>query len=211
MIKIKKLTLLDKSKNKKIINNLSFEIQQKKIIILKGKSGTGKTSTLKIIAKEINCYEGQITLFEKSIKKIETNEYFKNIGFVSQEYTLFPNMTVLEQCIQPLIIKGESKEEAEKKSIAMLKLLLIENKKNEYPNKLSGGQKQRVAIAKALLLKPTFLLLDEPTSALDEENTYILANLINRYANKNNAGICISTHDNYLIAKLDKPCIVNYN
>jgi ABC-type multidrug transport system ATPase subunit len=211
MIKIENLTIINKKTNSKIIKELSFEIPQKKIIILKGKSGSGKTSTLRAIAKEINDYDGKVTLFNEPIKEIMAYEYFKQIGYVSQEYTLFPNMTVTEQCIQPLIIKGVSNETARKELAVMLKSLLIDDKAYEYPKKLSGGQKQRVAVAKALLLKPKFLLLDEPTSALDEQNTSVLANIINKYINENNSGICISTHDNYLISKLDKPCIVAYN
>jgi ABC-type polar amino acid transport system ATPase subunit len=202
MIKIENLTILNQINKKKIIESLSFEIPQRKIIVLKGKSGSGKTSVLKAIAKEINEYNGEIILQKKNIKEISNNDYFREIGYVSQEYTLFPNMTALKQCIQPLIIKGKCERNSTERVSEMLATFNLKDKKYELPEKLSGGQKQRIALAKALLLNPKFLLLDEPTSALDEENIYILAKILNDYLDVRCAGICISTHDNNFLQEL---------
>ena len=92
------------------------------------------------------------------------------ILLVFQNFNLFPHLTVLDNItMAPKLLKKKDKREAEKKACELLKKVVLEDKKNQYPNSLSGGQKQRVAIARALAMEPKILLFDEPTSALDPE------------------------------------------
>ncbi len=149
-----------------VIENMELEfklnIKKGEFLAIIGESGSGKTTLLRIIAG-LEKSEGEI-IVDKEIwqnEKIFLPPQKREIGFVFQDFALFPNMNVLENL---LYVKND-------KDLAnhLLKISGIENLKNRYPNTLSGGQKQRVALARALMRKPKILLLDEPFSALDEK------------------------------------------
>lgn len=127
--------------------------------------------------------------------KKELKEIRKDVGFVFQNYNLFPHMTVLENLIEaPQRVLGCSKEQAVKKAEETLGFLGLVDKKGNYPFELSGGQKQRVAIGRALVLEPKIMCFDEPTSALDPGLTEEVANLIKSLSEKG-MSMMIITHD----------------
>lgn len=176
-------------KDNKVLNNINFTISENEIVCLMGPSGIGKSTFLNCITNLIKPDEGLITI--NGIPN-SSKEYQKQLGLVFQNYNLFANKTVLENCT--LALKYAKIEDAEKRAIEALEKLKILDKKNEYPSRLSGGQKQRVAIARAIVLKPTILCFDEPTSALDKNSIADVTNII-KDLSKEQMGILIVTHD----------------
>lgn len=189
MLNIKKLSL-SKSRGK-VLQDISFEIPSKRTTLLLGKSGSGKTSLLRCIA-QLEKYEGNVLYHDQKLSDLPSKERCRVIGFVPQSFALFPHMTILDNCSQPLRLIGESKEAAYQKALQTLDSLDMGTFADRRPHELSGGQQQRAAIARALVLNPSFLLFDEPTSALDPENTDLFINILARLEGK---GIIIATQD----------------
>jgi ABC-type polar amino acid transport system ATPase subunit len=184
--------------NTAILKNINVVLPAQRITILLGASGAGKTSLLKCIAQIYTQYTGTILLHDKDIKQYSAQQRAHAIGVVFQQCHLFPHMSVLQNCVQPQIINGSSKSEAEKQAQEMLKKLGITCLASLYPYQLSGGQQQRVAIARTLCLQPHVLFLDEPSSSLDPQNTKVLAALLKKF-NAAGMAIVLCSHDVVLI------------
>ena len=190
MLKIKNLSMGT------ILRNISLEIPENKITLLLGKSGSGKTTLLRCIAHLEKNYIGEILYQDQPLSTLPAKDRCRVLGFVPQSYALFPHMTLLDNCVQPLRLHGEPSAQA--KALKMLESLDMGLLARRKPHELSGGEQQRGAIARALALDPTYLLFDEPTSALDPENTTLFITLLRQLKK----GMLIATQDMAFAAKL---------
>jgi ABC-type polar amino acid transport system ATPase subunit len=178
-----------------ILKDVSFGLGSGKITAFMGPSGAGKTTLLKCIAGLHTEYEGEIASNGLDLKTLGPKERAAKIGFVLQQFHLFPHLTVLNNCTLALTKAfGTEAEEAAHNATAMLAMLGMEDFAHAFPCRLSGGQQQRAAIARALVLQPEVLLLDEPTSALDPESKKSLVSLLLSLQAKGFT-IALSSHD----------------
>ncbi|MBQ0052736.1 MAG: ABC transporter ATP-binding protein [Treponema sp.] len=150
------------------VKNFSLVVEEGSFTTLLGPSGCGKTTLLRLISGFLEPNSGEVLIDGKNQKGIEVNH--RKIGIVFQDYALFPHMTVQQNLLYGLKIKGTqkiSKSEAQKLIQETADSLGIQELLNRYPHELSGGQQQRVALGRSLVLKPEILLMDEPLSSLD--------------------------------------------
>jgi ABC-type polar amino acid transport system ATPase subunit len=202
MICGKKISWKYKSKSQWILKEVSFELKKGRITTFMGQSGAGKTTLLKCMANLHSHYEGVITCDGEDIRDFNPLARASTIGFVLQQFHLFPHLSVLKNCTYALVNAfGILEEEAEKRAIAILNILSMQPFIHSFPSQLSGGQQQRVAIARALLLQPKILLLDEPTSALDPQSKRSLESLL-LDLNARGITIALSSHDMPFIRKI---------
>ena len=155
-----------------VLKDISFSVQSGEVVTIIGSSGSGKSTLLRCINLLEKPTSGEILYNGKNILDEDTNiyEYRTHLGMVFQQFNLFNNLNVLENCIVgPIKVLKKSKEEAEEIAKGFLEKVGMSAYLNARPRQLSGGQKQRVAIARALSMQPAVLLFDEPTSALDPE------------------------------------------
>ena len=183
--------------SQKILDDLSFEIQEGQMAVLIGPSGCGKTTTLKMINRLIEPSAGKIYLNEEDITAKDKVELRRHIGYVIQQIGLFPNMTVAQNiCVVPTLLKY-SKEECDKIVHSLLELVNMpyEQYAHKYPSEMSGGQQQRIGILRALAASPPIVLMDEPFSALDPMTRRSLQQEVRSLQQKLNKTFVFVTHD----------------
>ncbi|MEM9918162.1 MAG: ABC transporter ATP-binding protein [Bacteroidota bacterium] len=186
---------------------LELQIDKGQLVGLYGKSGAGKTSLLRLLAGLTQADEGRIVVDGKvwldKQKRIDLPPQKRNIGFVFQDYALFPNMTVAEN-LHFARSKGQS-DQIIKEIIDVMELGDLQNKS---PQSLSGGQQQRVALARALVQRPQILLLDEPLSALDPDLRYKLQQYILNVHRQFQLTTILISHDVAEMLRLADRCVV---
>ena len=167
-----------------VLKGIDFSVYEKEVVVLIGASGSGKSTMLRCINLLEKPDSGKIIAFGKDIiESKDVNAYRAKVGMCFQQFNLFNNMNVLNNCIKPQMkVLKVSKEEAINTAMHYLKKVKMDAFANASVNTLSGGQKQRVAIARALCMKPEVLLFDEPTSALDPQMVQEVLNVIKELA-----------------------------
>jgi putative spermidine/putrescine transport system ATP-binding protein len=156
-----------------VLKGVTLQVEKGELLSLVGPSGCGKTTTLNIVAGLCQPDEGSIFINEVLVegtagkKRIHVKPADRKIGYVTQDYGLFPNMKVFDNVSYGLRAKHLSENEVKKRSLSLLGFVGLSDQSENYPHELSGGQKQRVALARALATDPEVLLLDEPLAALD--------------------------------------------
>lgn len=187
----------------KVLDNISFTIQEKELVAVVGDSGSGKTTLMNLLGALDKPSSGSIRIANKEISKMSQKErtlYRRdNIGFIFQDYNLIQVLNVYENILVPLQLT--QKKVKEDKIDDMLKSLLLYDKKYTLPSKLSGGEQQRVAIIRALVHEPKLILADEPTGNLDSKNTAQVIKLIRLLCKKMGRTTILVTH-NMQVARL---------
>lgn len=167
MLELKNIS--KKFKDRQILSDFNLTVEENKILAIVGPSGGGKTTLLRMLAGLEKIDSGEI-IYNGAPLPIDELEKRNLLGFVFQDFQLFPHLTVLENLVlSPIKTMNMAKNIAEKKAVELLEKLGLEKQINNYPTSLSGGQKQRVALARAMMIEPKIIGYDEPTSALDPE------------------------------------------
>jgi putative ABC transport system ATP-binding protein len=186
------------------IRDVSLEVKKGEFIAVIGPSGSGKTTLLNLLSGFDRPSSGKIIFLGKDITKMKEKELqkirSKYIGFIFQNFLLFPHLTVYENITLPLFLN--KKKIAKEKVLKISEKLSLIHRLNHRANQLSGGEMQRVAIARALIIEPLIIFADEPTGNLDSENAYnifkIFADLV-----KENYTIIVVTHNWELVNRFD--------
>lgn len=191
-----------------VLDNISLNIDPHEVVVVVGPSGSGKSTFLRCINLLENPHEGEILVAGEKLRlrrngrgeleaedSRQINRMRSELGFVFQNFNLWPHMTVLENIIEaPRRVLGQSKAEAIEVAEALLAKVGIADKRHAYPNQLSGGQQQRAAIARTLAMQPKVILFDEPTSALDPEMVQEVLNVIRALAEEGRTMLLV-THE----------------
>ncbi|ANC75352.1 methionine ABC transporter ATP-binding protein [Fictibacillus nanhaiensis] len=207
MIKIKDVTKIYKVKGKEIVGvkNVSLTIDKGEIFGIVGYSGAGKSSLLRCLNLLEKPTSGEIRIDGIPITKLgkkELREERLKIGMIFQHFYLISAKTVFENIAFALKAAGKTKEEINEKTNELLKMVGLEEQKDQYPSQLSGGQKQRVGIARALANDPKVLLCDEATSALDPNTTKSILSLLKSINKKLGITIVLITHEMEVVKEI---------
>ena len=155
-----------------VLNNIHLHVTKGEVVVVCGPSGSGKSTLIRTIndLEPINEEKLVVDGFDLSDKKTDINRLRAEIGFVFQQFNLYPHLSVIKNItLAPIKIRNIPEKEAAEQAMALLERVGLPEKRDAYPSQLSGGQQQRVAIARGLAMKPKIMLFDEPTSALDPE------------------------------------------
>jgi putative spermidine/putrescine transport system ATP-binding protein len=175
------------------VDGVSLAIRAGEFLTLLGSSGSGKTTTLMMIAGFIEPDRGRIEIDGRDVTRLPPSR--RDLGVVFQNYSLFPHMTVAQNVAFPLEMRGVPRAERESRVRAMLDLVRLEQRRDAYPRELSGGQQQRVALARALVFRPRALLMDEPLGALDKKLREHMQAEVKRLQGELGATVIYVTHD----------------
>ena len=155
-----------------VLNDINLQVTKGEVLVVCGPSGSGKSTLIRTINQLEPISQGSLVVdgMDLSDKKVDINKLRAEIGFVFQQFNLYPHLSVIGNItLAPTKIRNTAKIEAEEQAMQLLTRVGLAEKRDAYPSQLSGGQQQRVAIARALAMKPKIMLFDEPTSALDPE------------------------------------------
>jgi len=180
-----------------VLNDINLKIPKGEVLVICGPSGSGKSTLIRCINRLEKIQQGQIIVNDIPVHDKSTNltKLRAEIGFVFQQFHLYPHMTVLQNVmLAPVNVKKLAKAEAEKIALEKLEQVGLTEKTAAYPAQLSGGQQQRVAIARGLVMSPEIMLFDEPTSALDPE---MIGEVLDVMVNLVSEGMtmCVVTHE----------------
>ena len=186
--------------NNHVLRGVDLELFEKENVAVLGRSGTGKSVLIKIIAGLLKADSGNVVVLDREVDKlspIELTELRRKIGFSFQNSALYDSMTVCENLEFPLVrnLKKLSRAQIDKSIDEVLDAVGLSQTKNQMPSELSGGQKKRIGIARTLILRPRIMLYDEPTAGLDPITSIEINSLINEVKERFQTSAIVITHD----------------
>ena len=191
------------------LHDISIRINKGEFVFVVGKSGSGKSTFIKLLLKELDPTEGRLFVGGRQVthlKRKRVSLYRRKIGVVFQDFRLLKNKTVYENVAFAQEIIGMTKREIAINVPIMLEMVGLQGKADVYPHELSGGEQQRVAIARALINRPTILLADEPTGNLDPKTAWDIMMLLQE-VNKMGTTVVVVTHNNDVVDVMQKRVI----
>ena len=191
------------------LSNLNLEIEDGQFVFVVGASGSGKSTFIKLLLKELNPTEGMITVGNIKLSKLKSRgvaKYRRKLGVVFQDFRLLQDRDVYSNIAFAQHVIGASPREIKKNVARVLSLVGLSEKYRSNPNELSGGEQQTVALARALVNKPDILLADEPTGNLDPENSWEIMKLLDK-VNKQGTTVIVVTHNLEIVEAMNKRVI----
>jgi len=210
IIKIRNLVKVYRLGDEKLraLDNVDLDVYPGEFLCIVGRSGSGKSTLLNMLAGLEKPTRGAIQITGQRLDRMNESQLVKfrlqHVGFIFQQFNLFPAMTALENVTMPLVYRGVPASARAKRAAAMLKQLGLASHMRHKPSQLSGGQQQRVGIARALVASPEIVFADEPTGNLDSRTSDEILTLIKEIAHRNNATLIMVTHDNSIADRADR-------
>ena len=186
------------------LDRASFAVQPGEFVFLVGSTGSGKSTIMKLLTKELDLTSGAVHVAGRdlaAIARARVPYYRRNIGVVHQDYKLLPNRTVHDNVAYALQVTGGTRKEIRAKVPDILRLTGLSTKLHNYPDQLSGGEQQRVSVARAFVNHPPLLLADEPTGNLDPETSIGIMQLLYRI-NRTGTTVVVATHDHTMVDRM---------
>jgi cell division transport system ATP-binding protein len=191
------------------LRDVSFAIDKGEFVFVVGASGSGKTTVVRLVLKELEPTSGKIIVGGRELGRLKRSKVpllRRNVGCVFQDFKLLPNRTAAENVAYALKVQGESSTGVRRKVPEVLNLVGLAHKMSSYPDELSGGEQQRVSIARAFVNHPPLLICDEPTGNLDPDTSVGIMQLLYRI-NRSGTTILMVTHDREMVDKMRKRVI----
>ena len=191
------------------LNNLDIDIDDGEFVFVVGASGSGKSTFIRLLLKELEPTEGTIIVNEKNISRMRSRavaKYRRNVGVVFHDFRLLQDRDVYSNIAFAQRVIGVPSKEIKKNAARVLSLVGLSEKYRSNPNELSGGEQQRVALARALVNRPEILLADEPTGNLDPENSWEIMKLLEKI-NEQGTTVIVVTHNMDIVERMDKRVI----
>jgi cell division transport system ATP-binding protein len=186
------------------LDQATFAVDRGEFVFLVGSTGSGKSTVMRLLLKEIEQTEGTIRVAGHDLARIPRRKvpfYRRNLGVVFQDFKLLPSRTVYENVAYALQVTGGARREIRDKVPHILRLTGLSTKLHNYPDQLSGGEQQRVSIARAFVNHPPLLLADEPTGNLDPETSIDIMRLLYRI-NRTGTTVLVASHDKAMVDKM---------
>jgi cell division transport system ATP-binding protein len=191
------------------LQDVSFVIEKGEFVFVVGASGSGKSTMVRLLLKELEPTDGRIIVGGRDLARLKRSKVpllRRNVACVFQDFKLLPNRTAAENVAYALKVQGESKAEIRRKVPEVLNLVGLSARMNSLPDELSGGEQQRVSIARAFVNHPPLLVCDEPTGNLDPDTSVGIMQLLYRI-NRSGTTILMVTHDREMVDKMRKRVI----
>jgi cell division transport system ATP-binding protein len=191
------------------VRDITFSVRRGEFVFLVGSTGSGKSTLMRLLIKEIEPTSGVVRVAGRDLSEITRKKvpyYRRNLGMVHQDFKLLPNRTVYDNVAYALQVTGGSRREVREKVPDILRLTGLSTKLHSYPDQLSGGEQQRVSVARAFVNHPPLLLADEPTGNLDPETSVGIMQLLYRI-NRTGTTVVVATHDNAMVDRMRRRVI----